>query len=129
MPRAALIALICLAAPAHAQAIDCSKAMAQQDLNICAEEEWQVADADLNIAYREVMAEFQALDADLPPHLQGAEEALRTAQRAWITYRDAHCTTEGFQMRGGSAEALVVYGCLREMTIDRTEELRTLVAY
>jgi len=38
-------------------------------------------------------------------------------------------TTEGFQMRGGSAEPLVVFGCLRQMTADRTEELLNLVPY
>jgi uncharacterized protein YecT (DUF1311 family) len=131
MPRLAVLhlATLCLAQPALAQEIDCAQAMAQQELNICAERDWQAADAGLNRAYKEVMAEMKAMDRNLPPDLQGAEAALRSAQRAWIDYRDANCTAAGFPMRGGSAEALLVYGCLRQMTLDRTEELRALVAY
>lgn len=124
-----LFAVLALAAtPALAQTPDCANAITQRDLNICAEQDWQAADADLNRAYAQVMAEMKALDANLPPELQGAEAALRSAQRAWIPYRDANCTSAGFQMRGGSAEALVVYGCLRQMTLDRTEELLALIA-
>lgn len=126
--QVAVLALA-LAAPAQAQTPDCANAITQQAMNICAEEDWQVADVDLNNAYREVLAEMEAMDADLPPRLQGAEEALRTAQRAWITYRDANCTAAGFPMRGGSAEPLLVYGCLRQMTVDRTAELWNLVNY
>jgi uncharacterized protein YecT (DUF1311 family) len=32
-------------------------------------------------------------------------------------------------MRGGSAEPLLIYGCLRQMTLDRTRQLQELVAY
>ena len=124
-----LLPLPTLSLPALAQTIDCANAMAQSDLNICAEQDWQEADADLNRAYAQVMAEMKAMDADLPPALQGAETALRTAQRAWITYRDANCTAAGFPMRGGSAEPLLIYGCLRQMTLDRTDELLALTAY
>ena len=38
-------------------------------------------------------------------------------------------TAAGFPMRGGSAEPLLVYGCLRQMTENRTEELWELVNY
>ncbi len=130
MPRLSLtLVALLVSTAALAQTPDCSTPITQMDMNICAEADWQEADAALNTAYREVMAEMQAMDADLPENLQGAEAALRTAQRSWITFRDAHCTTEGFQMRGGSAEPLVVYGCLRELTVERTEDLRNLVNY
>ena len=129
MLRFLLPALILMPLPALAQDVDCATAMAQSDLNICAEQDWQEADADLNRTYQQVMAAMKAMDADLPPALQGGETALRTAQRAWITYRDANCTAAGFPMRGGSAEPLLVYGCLRQMTLNRTEELLALIAY
>ena len=122
--------LVCASAlPGAAQTPDCANAMAQQDMNICAEMDWQAADVELNAAYKQVMAEMKAMDADLPPDLQGAADALRTAQRAWIEYRDGNCTAAGFPMRGGSAEPLLVYGCLRQMTENRTEELWELVNY
>lgn len=122
--------MLCLAAsPALSQEIDCANAMAQQEMNICAEQDWQAADEELNYAYREVIAEMRLMDEMLPPELQGAEAALRAAQRAWIAYRDANCEAAGFPMRGGSAEPLLVYGCLRQMTEHRTEELWQLLEY
>ncbi|OYX26871.1 MAG: hypothetical protein B7Z10_01925 [Rhodobacterales bacterium 32-66-7] len=117
------------AMPLAAQEIDCANAFAQQEMNICAEQDWQAADEALNQAYQEVMAEMKVMDEQLPPELQGAEAALRTAQRAWIAYRDANCEVSGFPMRGGSAEPLLVYGCLRQMTENRTEELWQLLEY
>jgi len=124
------VLLICVSAlPGAAETPDCANAMAQQDMNICAEMDWQEADVELNAAYKQVMAEMKAMDADLPPDLQGAEDALRTAQRAWIEYRDGNCAAAGFPMRGGSAEPLLVYGCLRQMTENRTQELWDLVNY
>jgi uncharacterized protein YecT (DUF1311 family) len=123
MLRLTLPALMLLTVPALAQTRDCANAVTQQDMNICAEADWQDADASLNAAYKEAMAAMKATDANLPPSLQGAETALRTAQRAWITYRDANCTVAGFPVRGGSAEPLLIYGCLRQMTLNRTEEL------
>lgn len=122
------IVLAALAAPASAQEVDCTTALAQQEMNICAEADWKAADEELNATYKEVMAEMKAMDTDLPQELRGAEVALREAQRAWIPYRDANCQAAGFLMRGGSAEPLLVYGCLRQTTLDRIDALRRLVA-
>lgn len=123
------IVLAVVGTSAAAQDVDCTTTMAQQEMNFCAEAEWQVADAELNATYQEVMAAMKAMDRDLPVELRGAEEALRAAQRAWIPYRDANCEAAGFAMRGGSAEPLLVYGCLRQMTADRTDELRSLTEF
>lgn len=122
--------LACLfASPALAQELDCATAEAQQDLNQCAELDWQAADEALNDAYKRAMAEMKDMDANMPEDLQGAADALRDAQRAWITYRDANCLHAGFPMRGGSAEPLLVYGCMAEMTNDRTVELLEWLSY
>ena len=132
VPTSSALALLLLCAsalPGAAETPDCANAMAQQEMNFCAQREWQEADVELNAAYKQVMAAMKAMDADLPPDLQGAEDALRTAQRAWIEYRDGNCTAAGFPMRGGSAEPLLVYGCLRQMTENRTNELWELVNY
>lgn len=125
----ALVWLCATALPGAAETPDCANAVAQQDMNICAEMDWQEADVELNAAYRQAIAMMKDMDSYLSPELQGAEDALRTAQRAWIDYRDANCTAAGFPMRGGSAEPLLVYGCLRQMTENRTEELWGMVNY
>lgn len=115
--------LACLALPAAAQEIDCAHAVAQADLNQCAYAEWEAADAILNSAYREAMVLMKAWDRDLPQDESGAADALKEAQRAWIAFRDKACEAEGYAMKGGSAEPLLVYGCMRQLTEDRTGQL------
>lgn len=55
--------------------------------------------------------------------------AIVQAQRAWITFRDAHCQTIAFTMRGGSGEGTAYAGCIAEMTAQRIEELKVLAEY
>lgn len=124
----AALALL-LAAPAMSQEVDCASAMAQQELNYCADQAWEAADAELNAAYKLAIAAMKDMDANMPDDLQGAEEALRAAQRAWVVYRDANCVAAGFPMRGGSAEPMLVSGCMERMTRERTAELQALLTY
>lgn len=119
--------LACLTLPAAAQEVDCATAMAQADLNACAYQDWETADAELNDAYQEAMALLETWDANLPEDEQGGAEALREAQRAWITFRDQACAAEGYAMKGGSAEPLLVYGCMRLLTEERTNHLTSMV--
>lgn len=122
-----LVVLACLALPATAQDVDCAVAMAQVDLNACAHADWKAADAALNLAYQDAMALLEEWDAALPSDEQGGAKALREAQRAWITFRDKACAAEGHAMRGGSAEPLLVYGCMRLLTLERTGHLTRMV--
>lgn len=120
--RGLLLALV-LAGPASAQEVDCANAMAQVELTFCAEQDWMAADARLNAVYRLAVAAMKQVDAGLPRDQRGAEEALRRAQRAWIAYRDAACEAEGWPMHGGSAEAMLIYGCRARLTEDRSRDL------
>lgn len=122
-----ILVLACLTIPAAAQEVDCANAMAQADLNACAYQEWDAADADLNAVYRQAMALLQDWDANLPADEQGGAKALKEAQRAWITFRDKACEAEGYAMKGGSAEPLLVYGCMRVLTEERTAHLTGMV--
>lgn len=125
MPACLLACL--LAAPAAAQEIDCANAMAQQEMNQCAYDDWEMADADLNAAYKQAMALLKEWDAGLPEEERGGAEALREAQRAWISFRDSACEAEGYAMKGGSAEPLLVYGCMRVLTEERSAHLTGMV--
>ena len=118
-----LLALACLALPAAAQEIDCANAMAQMDLNQCAYQEWEAADVELNAAYKRAIGLLQEWDANLPEDEQGGADALKAGQRAWITFRDQACAAEGYAMKGGSAEPLLIYGCMRVLTEERTGHL------
>ena len=116
-------ALCTFTTAATAQEIDCANAMTQMDMNQCAYDDWTAADEELNLAYGEVMGLLTQWDADLPTDEQGGADALREAQRAWITFRDKACEAEGYAMKGGSAEPLLVYGCMRQLTEERTAHL------
>ena len=122
-----ILVLACLPLPAAAQEVDCANAMAQVDLNACAYQDWEAADADLNAAYKRAMALLQDWDANLPAAEQGGAQALKEAQRAWITFRDKACEAEGYAFKGGSAEPLLVYGCMRVLTEERTAHLTSMV--
>ena len=100
--------------------IDCAKAEAQTDLNICAALEFDTADKALNAQYKKTRAAMVAIDADLDNDMKGAEKALVKAQRAWVDYRDGECEAQGFEARGGSMEPMLVSGCKAELTKMRT---------
>lgn len=84
----------------------------QQPLNICAAYRYGQADAELNRIW-------QLLEADY-----GRMEALREAQRAWITFRDLTCFAEAEGVQGGSIYPLILNGCLERQTLRRIEDLR-----
>ena len=127
MPRLLTFCFCLLSTAATAQEIDCANAVTQMEMNQCAYDDWEAADAKLNAAYQRAMALMKQWDADLPKAEEGGVIALKEAQRAWITFRDKACEVEGFAMKGGSAEPLLVYGCMRQLTEDRTSQLNGLV--
>ena len=124
-----LACLVFCAVPASAQdKIDCANAMAQAELNICASQDYEKADAELNRVWKQARKTAKDVDADQDSaELKGAEQALLAAQRAWITYRDKNCELAGFEARGGSMEPMLISGCLAEMTTARTKELRSFI--
>ncbi len=115
---AGLCAAVLLAAgAAHADSnppVDCKNAVAQTDMNICADKDYRAADKLLNAAYAKAMAGLDAHNHDL----------LRAAQREWIKFRDAECTYESAQNEGGSIYPMVYSGCLTTLTGARTKQLK-----
>lgn len=124
-----------LANAAFAQAdINCAKPelLTQRGMNHCAEVFYQMADEDLNLAYRlarETLAENEKNIAQgrpsLPDDYTSGVILLRDAQRAWIQYRDAACSVEGHLHFGGSIRPLIVSSCKETLTRARTESLRS----
>lgn len=86
-------------------------------MNVQAAARYRMADAELNAAYREIMA--QASPA--------GRHRLRAAQRAWITFRDLDCTARAGS-RGGSFHPAALSLCLEAATDARTATLRREVA-
>ena len=109
----------------------------QQEMNICAHRDFLTADAAMNAQWRLTREHMRERDVQWDPEWdagQGASEGgrhgffatLLEAQRAWITFRDAHCRSEGYVARGGSLEPLLVSACKTRLTEARTEQLREL---
>ncbi len=116
-----------LAAPGPAQALDCANAQSQQDMNQCAQADWEAADEELNGAYAQAITALKALDAELAKADRGAEDALRAAQRWWIDFRDNACLAESYAMFGGSAQPLLYSGCMARLTRARADDLWLIV--
>ena len=52
---------------------------------------------------------------------------LKTAQTAWLEYRDSNCEFVGDEFKGGSMRPLIYASCLADMTRKRTIELRNQI--
>ena len=98
-------------------------------MNACAKQEFDRVDAELNAVWKKVRGWAKNADAKLDrgDGQSGYAESLLSAQRAWLTYRDAHCRLVSFDARGGSMQPLLINNCLAELTENRTAELRELL--
>ncbi|MCJ8140151.1 lysozyme inhibitor LprI family protein [Falsirhodobacter halotolerans] len=123
MFRISALALAFLPLPALAQAPVCNTDGTQAEMSQCAGDDYAAADAALNTAYDGAMERLRAVDAGLEEPLRGGEDALRAAQRAWITYRDKGCAAEAWINAGGSIQPMVEAQCRTRLTEDRTREL------
>ncbi len=116
-----------------APALDCDDPQTQTAMNMCSKRDFEAADAELNAQWRITLARFRALDAsdsdplDRVGETRGYADTLIAAQRLWIEFRDAHCATESFVFRGGSAQPLLYNDCQANLTRARTEQLRGLL--
>ncbi len=116
--------------PAEDLQPNCDDPMSQAEMNHCALLDFEQADAELNAAWREALAQARAADSEIDREYDTrptSEAKLREAQRAWIVFRDAHCTVVGYEeARGGSMESMSYHGCRATITRERTEQLRGL---
>jgi uncharacterized protein YecT (DUF1311 family) len=106
--RLLLLAAICMLpmVSAHAQT--------QAQMNNQAFAEFKKADADLNKIYAKVMAK---LDDE-------GKEKLKTAQRAWIAFRDAQAELDADVSRGGTMAPLLRSSSMTDSTQARIRQLQ-----
>ena len=95
----------------------CEDAQTQADMNICWGNEYKKADASLNKTYQQ-----------LAGMLNDEEKVqLKTAENAWLKYRDANCEFVGDQYKGGTIRPMIVAICLADVTNNRTTELKNQI--
>jgi uncharacterized protein YecT (DUF1311 family) len=117
---AALLAPLALAMPGVAapaddsqDTINCANPTVQMEMNICADKDYRRADDALNRAYKKAMANEDDKGRNL----------LRTAERAWIKFRDAHCEYATSGSAGGSIHPMDYANCITQLTTLRTKQL------
>lgn len=122
------VALAIAPAAAHAggkEKIDCENASATAELNWCAEQEFDAADAELNKVYAEALKSIPEMASEPPYDANAWEGALRASQRAWLAYRDAECDAHvPMFWSGGSGATAEIIGCRTTMTKARTKEIQ-----
>ncbi|MDQ3918504.1 MAG: lysozyme inhibitor LprI family protein [Acidobacteriota bacterium] len=117
----ALLFVVCLisfagaAAQKQKQAEPCPGAQTQYEMDECAHKEFVAADAELNRVYNQLAAKLD--DAE-----QRAQ--LKTAELAWIKFRDENCTFEGLFYKGGTMRPMIESFCKADVTRKRTAQLR-----
>ncbi|MEA3213692.1 MAG: hypothetical protein QOE70_6749 [Chthoniobacter sp.] len=89
-------------------------AQSQAEMNQEAYADFKNQDVALNKVYQQVLAK---LDDE-------GQAKLKTAQRAWVAFRDAQAELAADLMRGGSAAPLLRAGSLAETTRARTRQLK-----
>lgn len=110
----------------QAQEANCQNPQTTLEMKICAGQELTAADGVLNANYSKARDYMREIDDNLTGELAGAEIALRDAQRAWIKFRDGACVAEGFPVRGGTLESVLVISCLARLTNQRADDLTRL---
>jgi uncharacterized protein YecT (DUF1311 family) len=119
IPCALLSLLLLSAAGAKAQkqkqAEPCPGAQTQYEMDECAHKELVAADAELNRVYNQLAAKLE--DAE-----QRAQ--LKTAELAWIKFRDENCTFEGLFYKGGTMRPMIESFCKADVTRTRTAQLK-----
>lgn len=84
-----------------------------EDLSV----DYKKADKELNVAYQNLMK------------LISPQEKIKLveAQKLWIKFRDAECSFQGMEYKGGSFESMTVIMCKTKLTEQRTKDLKELV--
>jgi uncharacterized protein YecT (DUF1311 family) len=108
----------------EAAQVDCmNSATTQTELNLCAGEKLRQADTELNSVYKQLLAAAQK------DRLAVAK--IRTAQRAWLTFRDAQLEavfpSKNKQVEYGSMYPMCDAGLATKMTLQRISELSRML--
>lgn len=119
--RAAMVftAVVVMAAgTAQAETYEACKAGAggvTTKLMACGSAELKVRDAMLNQTYMQVLNAVPV----------SRQNQLRTAERAWVAFRDAECSFRMSAEEGGSDAPLVYNACRIQLTNQRTQDLKS----
>ncbi|WGS54701.1 lysozyme inhibitor LprI family protein [Paraburkholderia sp. D15] len=98
------------------QALELCNYQTNRELEACAYTNFKTADKDLNRQYADAIRSVSQVD----------KEALLTAQRRWIVYKENYCPETFDAIRDGEEAGIEKWSCLQSVTEMRTRELRYL---
>lgn len=114
------IVMALLAAGSGQAAEDCDNASDQTTMNVCAGDALKKSDTQLNALYKKIEARLKD-DAD-------AAKLLVSAQKAWLSFRDAECTFSSSAVAQGSVYPMIYALCLDGLTQLRVKDFQTYLA-
>lgn len=124
--HAAVATLLLFGSGAHATG-DCGEtAETTIELNDCAKQELDRAEARLNKTWKEVMARLAERTDE--PDATAAREQLRDAQRTWVKFREQDCQAVYTLWQSGTMRTLLHLGCLSGHADRRTKDLEEWLA-
>lgn len=119
--------------PAKKSVVDpCAKAETQFEMNQCTAERYRRSDKRLNEVYDRISNSLQKdlqfaqtrKDENQVKYNTTILDNLKSAQRAWLVYRDLHCSAAKQIYEGGTIAPTIHAGCLQQVTDHRIKELR-----
>lgn len=121
---ALLLCSICFALNAVSVSDEpCTTQRNTQEINACAKQEFDAAEAELNATYKAVLAMLAEPDGLGRPQV-GIEKRLVEAQRHWVQFREKNCDAALLINADGSVRSSQYLGCKRQLAQQRTEQLR-----
>ena len=111
----AMLLLVTVASASQTQKSDPCKGETTFEMKQCAAKRYKQADDELNVVYRRLMSKLDD---------EGHKTSLKTAQQAWLKYRDGNCEFESYLNRGGTIYSVVLTECMTSLTTSRTKELK-----
>lgn len=122
MPSILAAAVLLQITSAHA-ANPCDTQNNTIEINACANLQFAEQDRLLNSAYQALL---KTLSPNKPARSAGESPRamLVAAQRRWAAFRDADCKARQQVYAGGSIQAAVYLGCMKQRTEQRIRELQ-----
>lgn len=105
----------------NAPSAPCNKPSTTVDEYNCFARSYKEADANLNNYYSQVVNVLHARPSDLA--------RLRTAELAWIKFRDADCAAEKGLYGNGTGGPVTYMACMTAQTRTRTKDLHTIYGW
>jgi uncharacterized protein YecT (DUF1311 family) len=92
----------------------CANAMTQMEMNQCADRQGRQAQGKLDALLKELAGVLE----------KGEGTRLAAVQKAWASYRDAHCEWQASVFEGGSIQPMERLTCFSSVTWNRIDELK-----